>query len=124
MRTIHKLLLRNKQAGRVLLLLTTFGILAKPALAAGPPEPSIFSNPLAMILLSLMALLLIVIAVLANLLIGSADWKMQRKAKSKPGGAINAVLVIGFMFLSPSLFAQDGATSNSANTVQSIEVSR
>jgi hypothetical protein len=75
MRTIHKLLLRNKKAGRVLLLLTSFGILAKPALAAGPPEPSIFSNPLALTLLSLMALLLIVIAVLANLPTGKYSEK-------------------------------------------------
>jgi len=120
MRTIHKLLQRNKKAGRVLLLLTIFGILAKPALAAGPPEPSIFSNPLALILLSLMALLLIVIAVLANLLIGSADWKVQRKEKKQTSGTVNTVLVIGFMLLSPSLFAQDAGTSTTASTVQSI----
>ena len=120
MRTIHKLLLRNKKAGRVLLLLTSFGILAKPALAAGPPEPSIFSNPLALTLLSLMALLLIVIAVLANLLIGSADWKVQRKDNKQRSTTVNTMLVIGFMLLSPSLFAQDAAGSNTANTVQSI----
>ena len=46
--------------------------------AAGPPSPSIFSNTLAVTLITLMLLLLIIIGILGNILIGTADYKNKK----------------------------------------------
>lgn len=125
MLTIHKLLKKNKKAGRIVLLLSVFGLLAKPALAAGPPEPSIFSNPLALTLLSLMLLLLIIIAVLAGLLLGAADWKLQKKDKKQTGTAVTSFMVTALLLISPSLFAQDdaGAAVSTTESIGGLSVS-
>lgn len=75
-----------------------------PVWAAGPPGPSILTNPLAITLLVLMALLLVIIGVLANILIGAAELKLK---KSKAG--TNALLLLaGTTFLSQgNLWAQE-----------------
>ncbi|MBK8141023.1 MAG: c-type cytochrome [Chitinophagaceae bacterium] len=91
---------------------------AQPVWAAGPPEPSILSNPLALTLMILMALLLIIIGILANILIGAADVKLKKRNKpssNKPVAAASLILVL--LLASSSLFAQDAAgTADAANT--------
>jgi len=90
---------------------------AQPVWAAGPPAPSIFSSTLAVSLITLMIVLLIVIAILANLLLGAADINFKKRKKGISDQPIlTAVLVLGFLFIAPSLFAQDTST----NEVQPI----
>jgi len=93
-------------------------VFVQPALAAGPPEPSIFSNALAIMLLVLMLLLLIVIAVLANLLIGAADWKLKKRKKEKAGVVTSLIVIL--LLLSPGLFAQEATNQVTQNAVQTI----
>jgi cytochrome c oxidase cbb3-type subunit 3 len=79
-------------------------IAVTPLWAAGPPAPSILSNPLAITLLVLMALLLIIIGVLANILIGAAELKLK---KNKASVNILAFL-LGATFLNQGdLWAQE-----------------
>ena len=81
-----------------------------PVWAAGPPAPSILSNPLALTLLVLMGLLLIIIGILANILIGAADLKLQ---KNKFTGKIPAALLLLSVTLlnQTTLLAQNAAAA-------------
>jgi cytochrome c oxidase cbb3-type subunit III len=93
--------------------------LSIPVLAAGTPEePGILDNPLQVIMITLMALMLIVIGLLANVLYGTADFKRtEEKAKangSKSSGA--AALTILLLLFSSSLFAQDNTTTAAVST--------
>lgn len=86
---------------------------SQPVWAAGPPAPSLFSNPLAITFLVLMFLLLIVIGILANIMIGAADVKLKKRLA--PKGNKTAALV-SFLLFSTSLFAQDPATAGATKT--------
>jgi cytochrome c oxidase cbb3-type subunit 3 len=77
----------------------------------GPPEPSVFNNPLAVTFMSIMLLLLIIIGILANILIGAADFKLKKRKTTDKGRSATAVLFILFMLVSPSLFAQDATAA-------------
>lgn len=81
-----------------------------PARAGGPPEPSIFSNPLALILLIVMVLLLIVIAILANILIGTADVKRVKRMNEKSTTVKALQILLAAMLIPGALFSQDTAT--------------
>jgi hypothetical protein len=63
-------LFRRKCSSKITRKISWLSILllafSQPVWAAGPPEPSIFSNPLALTLIILMLVLLIIIAVLAT----------------------------------------------------------
>jgi len=86
----------------------------QPAFAAGPPSPSIFSNPLAITLLSIMILLLIVIGILANIVIGAAEVKLQKRKAEKTKGLSTALLLI-MLLIAPSLIAQDATSTTEAS---------
>lgn len=92
----------------------------QPVWAAGPPAPSIFSNPLAIILIVLMILLLIIIGVLANILVGAADVKLKKRKAMEKATAANAAMLILFMLLAPSLMAQDATTPTTTTTSSTI----
>ncbi len=84
-----------------------------PVWAAGPPEPSIFSNPLALTFITLMILLLIIIGILGYILIGAADLKLKKEKRSTPVAA--SAMVLFFLLLSSSsLFAQGGTAAEPA----------
>ena len=103
------------------LLLMSF----QPVWAAGPPEPSIFSNPLAVILIILMILLLIVIGILATILIGAADVKLKKR-KNKTTATITASLILFFLLSGSSLFAQTATTETvkaAAKTIGGLSAS-
>ena len=118
---IKQLYMKFKKSIRVLgLLLTATVIGAQPALAADAPAPSLFSNPLAMTLFLLMGVLLIVIAVLASLLVGSADWRMKTVRKHKEA-IIRPITTMLLIALSTAAMAQDAtAAAETAPAVQSI----
>ena len=111
-----------------LLSITLLTGYCQPVWAAGPPEPSVFSNPLALTLMMLMVVLLIIIGILANLLIGAADLKMKKREKTLVNSTAAATVMLILLLLSPSLFAQSGntaqpTTATSATTVGSLSAS-
>lgn len=98
-------------------LLTALTMTAvQPVWAAGPPSPSLFSNPLTLTFVILMVLLLIVIGILANILIGAADVKLKKKKKATNQATLASVITALLVLASPALFAQDAAGTTTAAT--------
>lgn len=89
----------------------------QPAFAAGPQEPSVFSHPLAVIMVMLMVLVLIIIAVLANKLVQKAGIKAKvvKRSKAKRYDT-TTLLTIFFLLFSSVLFVQDPKTKDVVNT--------
>lgn len=109
--------MRNKLKYIIGLFAALFLLPAQQIWAAGPPEPSIFSNPLALIFFILMLILLIVIAVLAHILMGTADFKLNKKKKEAGHQTtINTILLLALLMAGPSLFAQDALNAGTAGT--------
>jgi cytochrome c oxidase cbb3-type subunit 3 len=85
---------------------------AQPVWAAGPPAESPFNNPLAVVMIALMILLLIIIGILANILVGAADMKLQKK-KNKT--TRQPTLLLLFLLISGgSLLAQNTADNKTS----------
>ncbi|HEY6063773.1 MAG TPA: cbb3-type cytochrome c oxidase N-terminal domain-containing protein [Chitinophagaceae bacterium] len=95
------------------LLAGSFLLATQPVFAAGPPEPSIFSHPLAVIMVMLMSIFLIIIAVLANKLIRKAGIKAKvvKRLRAKKSNTATLVTFL-FLFLSSALFAQAPKTKD------------
>lgn len=100
------------------LLAATLMLGVQPVWAAGPPAPSMFSNPMAIALIVLMLLLLVIIGVLASMVTGTADLKMKQKKLSQ--GALASAAFLLLMLSSPALFAQDAAAADAATTSKTI----
>ena len=94
----------------------------QPLWAAGPPQESIFNNTLAVTLLILMALLLIIIGVLANILVGLADLKVKKNKIKSAAGTLTSVLLV-LLLSSTSLFAQNagGTTPPVTQTIGGMD---
>jgi cytochrome c oxidase cbb3-type subunit 3 len=94
----------------------------QPALAAGPPEPSIFTNPMALALLLVMALLLIIIGVLSAVLVGAADIKIEQKKKNGEikQKVLPMIMLAVLLTSSGILQAQDEAPVEKVKTVSTI----
>lgn len=76
------------------------------AWAEGPPAPSLFSNTLGVMLIVIMFILLIVIAILANVLIGAAQFKFKERNKDKKAG-LHAVLLLLLLLPASITFGQE-----------------
>ena len=113
MSNIFKLTLLKSKMARFALMGLLLSVVSQPVWAAGPPEPSVFSNPFAVTLLSLMVILLIVIGILANILLGTADWKRKKKSVNLVA-ARTAAMIVTLLVLSIGASAQDTGTSNAA----------
>ncbi|MFI5130954.1 MAG: cbb3-type cytochrome c oxidase N-terminal domain-containing protein [Chitinophagales bacterium] len=101
--------------------------LSQAVWAAGPPEPSAFSNPLAITFIILIVLLLIIIGILANVLLGAADIKVRKNKKSSAPTVIGSMVIL-LLLSCGSLFAQVGAfkaetTVSTASTVGGMAAS-
>lgn len=114
----------------ILGLLTALTITAvQPVWAAGPPSPSIFSNPLTLTFIILMILLLVIIGILANILIGAADVKLKKKKKAQNQAVLSTVVTVFLLLASPALFAQGAAgttadaTAAGAKTIAGMSTS-
>ena len=76
-----------------------------------------------------MFILLIVIAILANVLIGAADinflkWKKKKEIERKPAVSQIVAVFIGLMMIAPAIYAQDSTTSvQAASTVGGLSPS-
>ncbi|MCR6721991.1 MAG: hypothetical protein NVV59_17260 [Chitinophagaceae bacterium] len=125
MLSIKQLFKINKKASQSLLMLTAMAFMSTPAFAADAPGPSIFSNPLAMILIVLMGLLLIVIAVLANILIGAADWRLKTGKKAKVENIAKPLTTILLLLATTTTFAQDAPAEAApvASTIGGLDAS-
>lgn len=109
---------KNKKYFKTGLLSFLLLVFIQPVWAAGPPEPSIFGNTLAITLIILMLLLLIIIAVLANLLVNTADLKAKKRKKENSGIVTTLLLVL--LLISPGLFAQETASQTSQLVSQAV----
>lgn len=90
-----------------------------PAWAAGPPAENPLNNLFAVLLISVMIILLIVIAILANLLIGAADitlakWKKRKEGSKKSVVTQVAAVFLGLMLLNLPVIAQNSTTPSQA----------
>ncbi len=122
------LLLVLKKSKHILVLFAGLLLMAfQPVWAAGPPEPSIFSNPLAILLIILMILLLIIIGILANILAGAADINLKKRKKTSSSQAlVNSILLLVFLLPGASIFAQDAnaeTTKAVAKTIGGMQAS-
>jgi cytochrome c oxidase cbb3-type subunit 3 len=109
-----------KRSGNIIRLpgIMLFLTIAPSARAGGTAGSSIFSNPLEITLIILMILLLIIIAVLANILLGTADLKWKKRKNNNP--IVKSLLMIGFLFACPSLFAQNATADATQATDTTI----
>lgn len=74
-------------------LLTVAALLAQPSVwAAGPPAKSSMSEPLVFTLVILMLALLLVIALLANVLLGTVKFQQENERKALKGGGLAALI--------------------------------
>ncbi|TWI79300.1 cytochrome c oxidase cbb3-type subunit 3 [Lacibacter cauensis] len=107
--------LRKLYIAAPLLLL---GTAATAQQTGGAPAPSIWDNALALTMLIISLVLLLVIALLANVVLGTAKLHFDKQKKSDSATKIVAVLLL---FLAPSLLhAQDAATDAAAAAPSSI----
>lgn len=88
--------------------------------AAGPPKPSDLSNPFAQILLVVIIVLAVCIAILANVLLSAAQFKMKKKveddlAASTSGTTLKTIVSILFVGIVSAASAQDAAALSVAN---------
>lgn len=111
--------MQNKSKYILGLIATLLVFNVQSAFAAGPPAPSVFSNPLAITLLSIMILLLIVIATLANIVIGAAELKVLKRKAEKTSG-VSTILLLAMLLIAPSLMAQDATTDAAQKTSKLI----
>jgi cytochrome c oxidase cbb3-type subunit 3 len=91
---------------------------AKPVYAAEGPKTSFMDNPLAVTLLVLIALLLLIIGLLSNVLLGTADFKVNKDKKENPGTGAAKTLTVLLMLAGSSAFAQDNTgAAIASNTI-------
>lgn len=88
------------------------------AFAAGPPVPSEMSKPMAQVLIFIIIGLLLIIALLANVVMGAAQLYLQRykDAKNAASGPGKLLSLLALCLISTPMFAQDGATAVTAVT--------
>ncbi|MEP6844422.1 MAG: cbb3-type cytochrome c oxidase N-terminal domain-containing protein [Panacibacter sp.] len=80
--------------------------------AAGPKQPSEASNPYAIAMISVAAILLLAIMLVAQLLLQQAKAKLFHDKKNDASKTIKTIVVAGLCFISGSLFAQDAAATD------------
>lgn len=84
--------------------------------AEGPPKPSAMANPLAQVLVVVIAALLLAIALLAHVVLGAAEMKMKEFRAKKTAGAQSKILsVVAFLLMSSTVFAADEPVTVAVN---------
>jgi len=85
------------------------------AFAAGPPVPSEMSKPMAQVLIFIIIGLLLIIALLANVVMGAAQLYLQRykDAKNAASGPGKLLSLLALCLISTPMFAQDAAAAAS-----------
>lgn len=109
-----KLQLSNLYKWVILLLM----VIPTNVFAAGPPKPSDLSNPFAQILIVVIIVLAICIAILANVLLSAAQYKIKKsvdenKSSSLSGNVVKTITVIVFATIATAANAQDASATKS-----------
>lgn len=93
------------------------------AFAAGPPVPSEMSKPMAQVLIFIIIGLLLIIALLANVVMGAAQLYLQRykDAKNAVGGPGKLLSLLALCLLSTPMFAQDAAAAATAAVAPAVD---
>lgn len=83
-------------------------VLPSTVWAEGPPKPSAMANPLAQVLVVIIAVLLLAIALLAHVVLGAAEMKMKEfREKRKSATQPKIFTVIAFLLMSSAALAAD-----------------
>ncbi|MCU0320780.1 MAG: hypothetical protein MUE72_00105, partial [Chitinophagaceae bacterium] len=95
-------------------------ILPTKLFAAGPPKPSDLSNPFAQILIVVIIILAVCIAILANVLLSAAQFKMKKKieddlAASTSGTTLKTIISLLFVGIVSAASAQEASALSVAN---------
>jgi cytochrome c oxidase cbb3-type subunit III len=84
--------------------------------AEGPPKPSAMANPLAQVLVVVIAALLLAIALLAHVVLGAAEMKMKEFREKKASGTQQKILgIIALLMMSSVAFAADEPVAVAVN---------
>lgn len=94
-----------------------FGTLVPASVwAEGPPKPSAMANPLAQVLVVIIAVLLLAIALLAHVVLGAAEMRMKAyREKHKAGTQTKVLSLIGLLLFSSAAFAADEPVAAAAS---------
>ena len=99
------------------------GLLTMPSavFAAGPPKVSELSNPLAIVLLTVVIGLLVVIALLASIIIGAAKLNLQRflEERRKNDSTGKVLTLLACILLSSAVFAEGNSAPETVSSVVS-----
>jgi len=98
-----------------------FAMLPLMATAAGPKPPSEASNPYAIAMISVAAVLLFAIILVAQLLLHQAKARLSTEKKQSSAVA-KTLTVLLFCFFSTNLFAQDTVPATDAATVETTVI--
>lgn len=98
-------------------LILGLSVLPNVLFAAGPPKESELSNPLAQALVAVIIVLLLCIALLANVVMGAAKLYLQRfqeeRDRNKTSGITKVISIVILLLVTSAVFAQD-ATNTAA----------
>ncbi len=84
--------------------------------AEGPPKPSAMANPLAQVLVVIIAALLLAIALLAHVVLGAAEMKMKEFRTKKTAATQSKILsVLVFLLMNSVAFAADEPVTVAVN---------
>lgn len=101
-----------------------FAVLPMNAWADGPPKTSAMANPLAQVLVVIICVLLLAIALLAHVVLGAAEMKMQGFREKKKGGSETKILsIIVCLLSSTTVIAADepaAITVAATNTISGL----
>jgi cytochrome c oxidase cbb3-type subunit III len=104
-----------------------FAALAVPVnvWAAGPPQKSVLDNPLAVTLLIVIVALALAIGLLAYVVIGAAQVKVERYKSEKAAAAAKVATLLILCLVSSTVFAQDGNAASAtpeavSNTINGL----
>lgn len=101
-----------------------FTVLPMNAWAEGPPKPSAMANPLAQVLVVIIGVLLLAIALLAHVVLGAAEMKMQRfREAQKDKAGVKILSIFALMLMSNRVLAADepvAAVAAGANTISGL----
>jgi cytochrome c oxidase cbb3-type subunit III len=101
-------LFRSSFITGILTLFLSLSVNAQDAGAASVKPESVWSNPLALALLAIIMILLLVIVLLANVVLGTAEWYFKRE---KNATALKSIGVLALLSLPAALTAQETATT-------------
>lgn len=116
------MLLSLRKQVKYLAAIGTAALLLNPAAvhAAGPPVPSALDNPVVIGFVILAAILLLIIAILANLLTGVAQVKVEKDKKSSTAVAATAVAALFLLLVNPVHAQTADAAAPAASTIAGI----